>query len=217
MDEKDKTIEELREQIAELEKKNEVLKGNLNYFAKIAQDRQEQIATLVSKESISELCNEYGVVGPAVMDEKDTFVSLVYVFQVLVEWRDRALKAEADYAALTKEHHHLKESFWSMEESFTHMLVDRALEKKVIDDAEAEKLKTMVFNEAVEYVCQKSYDRGLAMNSYNAEACIMRQEIDRLKRLYDAACHRADVNHNEILRLNETINAVRKILYGRVM
>lgn len=217
MDERDKMIEELREQIAELEKKNEVLKGNLNYFAKIAQDRQERIATLVSKESISELCNEYCIVGPAVMDEKDTFVSLVYVFQVLAEWRDRALKAEADYAALTKEHNHLKESFWSMEETFTQMLVDMALEKKVIDAAEAENLKSMVFNEAVKYVCQKAYDRGLAMNSYNAEACIMRQEIDRLKRLYEAACHRADVNHNEILRLNERFDGIRKLLDGPVM
>ena len=212
MDDKDKTIEELREQIAELEKKNEVLKGNLNYFAKIAQDRQEQIATLVSKESISELCKEYNIVGPADMDEKDTFVNLVYIFQVLAEWRDRAFKAEADYVALTKKHDHLKESFWSMEETFTHMLADKTLEKKIIDAAEAENLKSMIFSEAVKYVCQKAYDRGLAMNSYNAEACIMRKEIERLKRSYESACNRAAVNHDEISRLNETLDCIRKIL-----
>ena len=97
------------------------------------------------------------------------------------------------------------------------MLADKALEKKIIDSAEDDKLKTMIFVSAVEYVCQKAYDRGLAMNSYNAEACIMRQEIDRLKRLYEAACHRADVNHDEILRLNKAIDGIRNILDGSVM
>lgn len=75
----------------------------------------------------------------------------------------------------------------------TDLLIDTALEKKIIDSAAAEELRNLLFNDVVEVICQECYDRGLTMNSYNAEACIMRKKIEDLElKLKDS--QKSDVN-----------------------
>lgn len=103
-------------------------------------------------------------------------------------------KAAADYQALSEENQKLKYSVFDMESMFKGVLIDAAVEKKIIDSAAAEAFRNLIFNDVVRVICQECYDRGLAMNSYNAEkfSYIQRtnkaeEEVKKLKEQKDRA------------------------------
>lgn len=109
---------------------------------------------------------------------KDRIEELEYNFKAVCDeddiFRTRALKAEEEVKKL-------KSSVFDMESMHKGVLIDTAVEKKIIDSAAAEEFRNLIFTDIVRTICQECYDRGLAMNSYNVETCIMRKEIKDLK------------------------------------